>query len=309
MADTPIDDIHSPRVALAVKHIKNDCSNIDNLDVEEVRKQELSDALETLNMVAARINDTEVLARLYRPILLLMEEKREMDAMAWQAKLEKMESTTHKLFQQAAVTIQTTADNLANEIKLREEADEIPLTKAQSNEVEQKTARSIAAFIKGEVVKMSYKFRRQVQNFCGDIDGLVWGEYEGRKVVVICEAKVNMDSNEANAGAIKQLVENYERWQHYKFLRGRGNDVDTPWLEYGEGDNDIIAKADEKDMAELDFNELCAYDVIFALGGGTFSAATVTRVRGLQQKSAVLSNKTLLISRPHAAVTNIDTAI
>jgi hypothetical protein len=211
-----------------------------------------------------------------------------------------------KLFQHAAVTIQTTADTLADKIKSR---GEHPLTIAQSNEVEHETARRIAAFIEGDVVKTSYTFRRHVQNFCGDIDGLVRGEYEGRNVVVICEAKVNMDSNETHAGAITHLVENYERWQHYKFVRGRGDDGDTPWLEYDEGGHESIANADEKDMAELDFDELCAYDVIFALGGGAFSAATVARVRGLQQKSAVLSNKTLLISRPHAAVTRIDATV
>lgn len=262
-----------------------------------------------LSKAAASIDDTEVLARLYRPILLLMEEKREMERVTWQARLDAMQTATQQMYRQAGELIRETAANLANEKKMREEADDIPLTRAQSNEVEQKTARSIAAFIDGEVIKMSYKFRRQVANFCGDIDGLVGGEYGGRKVVVICEAKVNMDSNETNAAAIKQLEENYARWQHYKILRGLDNGEDAPWLEYGDGNNDTIRKADEKDMAELQFDELSMYDVIFALGGGAFSAATVARVRGLQQKSQILSNKTLLISRPHATVVDIDTAL
>lgn len=120
---------------------------------------------------------------------------------------------------------------------------------------------------------------------------------------------MNMDSNETNAAAIKQLEENYARWQHYKILRGLDNGEDAPWLEYGDGNNDRIRKADEKDMAELKFDELLNCDVIFALGGGAFSAATVTRVRGLHKKSLVLSNKTLLISRPHATVADIDTAM
>ena len=203
----------------------------------------------------------------------------------------------------AAEQVRETAVNLENERKMREETAEIPFTKAKCNEVEQQTARSIASYVNGSVVRTSYKYKRQVQGYCGDIDGLVTGSYFGRPVVVICEAKANMDGNEHNARAIKQLEENFERWQHYKHLSDKATE-ETPWLEYDAG-NVTSKKADDIDMLALDFKTLANFDVIFALGGGAFSKSTVERVKKLQAKSTTLRDMIILISRPHAMVHSI----
>jgi len=134
--------------------------------------------------------------------------------------------------------------------------------RTQSAALEHEMAAAVASMLeKGAVITASYRWAHTQQGRPGDVDGIVIGEYRGQEVVVICEAKTNVQADVGNA--VRQVRANAERWGDLCEASCGGDSSD-----------DAITQADReagaKDLAALRVAELRGRRVMLAIGGQVF---------------------------------------
>jgi hypothetical protein len=124
--------------------------------------------------------------------------------------------------------------------------------------VEEGVAHAVAELLEdGHVIfGTRYPYRSAV----GDLDGLVVGRYDGRDVVVLVEAKHNMDTQAKKAKS--ELFASVKHWESLKRLRA----------EERESDETVFA-----DYQALHLAEYGERAVVLAFGGSRFSESTVEK--------------------------------
>ena len=84
--------------------------------------------------------------------------------------------------------------------------------------IEEGVVHAVAELLEdGEVIIPS---RYTYQSTAGDLDGLVVGQWEGRMVVVLVEAKHNMDTQCRQAQ--KELFLSLDHWEEFNAIERRG---------------------------------------------------------------------------------------
>jgi hypothetical protein len=93
---------------------------------------------------------------------------------------------------------------------IKQLADLIDHTNNAGTALESELVQAVAKRLEGgTIVACSYKWKEKREAYPGDVDGLVLGCMDGRRVLVVCEAKYNMSSHYIEA--INQLHSNVER--------------------------------------------------------------------------------------------------
>ncbi|KXZ52082.1 hypothetical protein GPECTOR_10g1105 [Gonium pectorale] len=129
--------------------------------------------------------------------------------------------------------------------------------------VEEGVARAVAELLEaGQVV---FGTRYPYQSAVGDLDGLVVGRWQGRDVVVLVEAKHNMDAQARKAQS--ELFTSVKLWESLKGLSA----------EERESDDTVLADYEALHLAE--YGERA---VMLAFGGSKFSDGVMKKQFNLQ---------------------------
>ena len=108
----------------------------------------------------------------------------------------------------------------------------------------------------GTIVEVSYKWSHVMDGIINETDAIVTGVLHGKKVLVIGEAKLNMEKEWYSA--TQQVQNSHERW---KMLC-----EEFQSMKYGEQ----ISEEDQRDIDALKVEEYHHLDVVLALGGLKF---------------------------------------
>ncbi|GLI70316.1 hypothetical protein VaNZ11_015271 [Volvox africanus] len=129
--------------------------------------------------------------------------------------------------------------------------------------IEEGVARAVAELLEdGQVI---FGTRYLYQSAVGDLDGLVVGRHDGRDVVVLVEAKHNMDTQARKAKS--ELFASVQTWEWLKGLSA----------EERESDETVLA-----DYQALHLAEYSERAVVLAFGGSKFSESVVKKQFNLQ---------------------------
>ncbi len=125
--------------------------------------------------------------------------------------------------------------------------------KTQATSLEYQMAEALVEFLpNSRIVAVNRKFKYEVENSIGDIDCVVEGEFEGRQVVIIGEAKMNIPQKKKLAADQLQVL--LARWKDMYARLWEAKD-----------DPDLAA-----DIAELEVERLGERPIVFAVGGLVF---------------------------------------
>ncbi len=160
---------------------------------------------------------------------------------------------TAQLMQRLDSHIQQTERRLQRleqrKLKQYKATDDLLLEEAVTSAVE-------VALEDGEaVVPCRYEF----QGAGGDLDGMVVGRWQGDEVVVLCEAKHNMDSGYSKAK--DELLASFKYWERLGALQP----------------GEEVSDAELADMGALRVSEFKGRKVMLAFGGAKFSDLTADR--------------------------------
>ncbi|GLC70931.1 hypothetical protein PLESTF_001047900 [Pleodorina starrii] len=129
--------------------------------------------------------------------------------------------------------------------------------------IEEGVARAVAELLEdGQVI---FDTRYTYQSTVGDLDGLVVGCHDGCNVVVLVEAKHNMDTHARKAQS--ELFASVKTWEWLKGLSA----------EERESDETVLA-----DYQALHVADYCERAVVLAFGGSKFSESVVKKQFNLQ---------------------------
>lgn len=249
--DCPIGTSNRPRIRLALSHLQEDCANITDIKIDEITKQNLADALHTLQTAVSAIQETEPLARLYRPIILLLEEKREMDLETWRREMKEADERTRKHITDTS----TTVDKLASIVRTAK-TELKGHVKTVADGLELEMAKGICDILEhGEILHVGYKWKRKLTSMINETDVIVTGLLDGAEVIILGEAKLNMENEWEDA--VIQVKNDLERWNRLIHLSS-------------DEDKKKIDSQDRKDIKSLKIAKFKHCTVCLAMGGLKF---------------------------------------